>query len=216
MANKRFSTVPRLRAMKKRELSIPDYDLDDYEEDVELYGETIYSDVSGKTFFEDSEDTLNQDGVGLMDIFLAKYRNINVFFMVSKTKSHSVALFELETSFGEFIGEDKMLYESLVKGLKPRKRPYIVPNNNCWSKTEFWVKTDKEGRVHIPTLPQSPLCKLDVARGRKPIFGVVKCQKLPVDKLIKEYGNLTKVPFPVEGKADWISEKEQKENYAIA
>lgn len=178
MEKKRFSSVPRLKKLKKRELSAPEYDLDDYEEDVELYGETIYSDTSDEMFFEEGKDPLNKDGVNLMDIFSMKYRNITVFFMVSKTKSHSVALFEFETKIGEFIGEDKMLYETIVDGFKPRRRPYIIPGDNCWSKTEFWVKTDKEGNVHIPSYPNSPLCKLDVARGRMPIIGEAVCQKM--------------------------------------
>lgn len=209
-SNRNFSRVPWLKRMKKRDLSIPDYDLDDYEEDVELYGENIYDDVSGNVFFEEGKDPINQDGVNLGDIFWVRYRKINVFFMVAKTKRHSVALFELETSFKEFIGEENMPYESFVENFKPRKRPYIITGNNCWTKTEFWVKTDKDGNVHIPTLPESPLCKLDEARGRAPIIATAKCQKLPVDELIKKHGNLINVPFPVEEKADWLNEKELK------
>ena len=209
-SERKFSRVPWLKRLRKRELSMPDYDLDDYEEDIELYGENIYSDVSDEVVYEEGKDPINQDGVNLMDIFCFKYRKINVFFMVAKTKSHSVALFELETNLGEFIGEDNMPYETFAKDFKPRKRPYIIPKNNCWTKTEFWVKTSKDGYAHIPTLPESPLCKLDEARGRTPIIGTMKCIKLSTTELIEKYKNLNRVPFTVEGKADWLSEKEQK------
>ena len=210
--NKRiFSTVPWLKRTKKRELSNPDYDLDDYEEDVELYGENFYNDASDEFVFEEGKDPINQDGVKLMDIYWVRYKKINVFFMVAKTKSHSVALFELETNIKEYVGEEKMPYETFANGFKPRKRPYIIPNNNCWTKTEYWVKTDKGGSVYIKPLPNSPICELDEARGRTPLITVTKCDKLNIEPLIEQYKNLCEVPFPVEGTADWLTEKELTE-----
>ena len=38
----------------------------------------------------------------------------------------------------------------------------------------------------------------------------MKCIKLSTTELIEKYKNLNRVPFTVEGKADWLSEKEQK------
>lgn len=208
MKDRKFSVVPWLKKLKKRELSTPDYDLDDYEEDADIYGESIYCDSTDEIIFEEGKDAINQDDVNLMDIYWVKYRKINVFFMVSKLKSHSVALYELETKVNKLIGEDDKYYETICEGFKPRKRPYIITNNNCWSKTEFWVKSDKDGCIYLEISPDSPLCKLDEARGRAPILTIQKIKRLDKEKLIEEFKCLTNIPFPYEEKADWLSEKE--------
>ena len=210
--------MTRIKKLKKRELSNPDYDLDDYENDVSIYGETIYNEKSDKTIVEESEEVINLDNVRLMDIYLTRYNDINIFFMVSKTRLHHVALFELETKIDYAIGEDNMPYESLVDGLKPRKRPYIIPKNNCWTKTDFWVKTDtNDGFIYIPTSYSSPLCQLDIARGREPKYKLLRCVKLNVEKIRKLCGgNLLNAPFPVKNQADWLKEDEIRKQKATA
>ena len=208
--------ITRLKHLKKRELSNPYFDMDDYEEDAEIYGESVYNDTTDEVVFEEGKDAVNVDGINLMDIFYVVYNDINIFFMVSKTRSHAVALFELETINGKFIGEDNMPYETIDKDFKPRKRPYIIPENNCWTKTEFWVKSDKNGCLHIPILANAPLVRLDIARGRTPIMTEWVVEKLPKDKIIEEFKALCYAPFPVKRQADWIKPNEKLEKAAIA
>ena len=215
---KKPEIVTRLKKLKKRELSNPDYNLDDYEYDVSIYGEHIYSDVADKTYVEESEDVLNAENVLLGDIYMTRYNNINIFFMVSKTRLHQVALFELETKMDYAIGEENMPYETFVEGFKPRKRPYIIAKNNCWTKTDFWVKTDSgDGLLYVPTSASSPICQLDIARGRMPTYTYLKCFKIPTDKLVEEFKKLTNAPFPVDNQADWFKENEiNRKDKAIA
>lgn len=201
--------VTRLKKLKKRELSNPDYDLDEYEDDIELYGETIYSELNNKLIFEDAEGAINLDNVNLMDIYMTRYRGINIFFMVSKTRCHKAALFELETKLGHCVGEENSLYETLTKDFKPRKQPYIIEKNNCWTKTDYWVRTDTgDGCIRVQTKPSSPICQLDVARGRVPKYTTLICKKIPVQELIKHFNSLSNTPFPVDNLADWLKENE--------
>ena len=201
--------VRRLRKLKKRELSNPNYDLDDYEEDIELYGETVYNELTDEYILEDAENTINLDGVNLMDIYFARYNYINIFFMVAKTKCHEVALYELETKVEHCSNDKNVLYETLVEDFKPRRRPYIISKNNCWTKTDYWVKSNiKKGFLYVKTTPSSPICQLDIARGRDPIYTTLKCVKIPIDILVKKFHSLIETPFPVDNLADWPKENE--------
>lgn len=114
--------------------------------------------------FDIDIDIENVDGVKFGDVFYLNYYNINVFFYVCRTGVDQVAIFEL--------AKKKVLYnnekvEVLAPGLKPARNPLVVIKNNCWTKSEFYVRTTKDKELIIPVAFRSPLYLAAIELGNE-------------------------------------------------
>lgn len=72
--------------------------------------------------------------IELFDIFLLNFKNERIFFEVSKIneKDGSVGIYEIETKkYKNGIG--------LKKPTKPSRKPKIIKENNCMTKTNYFV-----------------------------------------------------------------------------
>ena len=93
----------------------------------------------------------NVDGVEYNSYYYLDYYGVNVFFCVCKTDRFRVCIYELAKKQVKVNGE---ICDALCKGLKPNKNPLVVKENNCPTKSKFWVQSTKEGNLLIPI----PLC----------------------------------------------------------
>ena len=97
--------------------------------------------------FDADYDIENVSGVKFGDIFYLNYYGINVFFYVCGLDHNRVRIYELAKKRTIV---DGIHAEYLTRDLKPTTSPRIVLNNNCWTKSDFWVDTTKDGRLIIP------------------------------------------------------------------
>lgn len=81
----------------------------------------------------------NKDDVWWGDVFWLRYHDINVFFAVSFTDTHKVAIYELAKR--KFKSGDEV-YEEIINQYQPTRSPYVVLKNNCSLKTNHWVETE--------------------------------------------------------------------------
>lgn len=137
--------------------------------------------------FDADYDIENVDGVKFGDVFHLDYYGINVFFYVCGTDHHRVRIFELAKKRGVING---IHAEYLAPGLKPTTAPKVVLSHNSWTKSEFWVETNKEGQLCIP-INDGPLLrkalKLDV---EYPLTGEYRAY--PVAEATKYYWEVPK------------------------
>jgi len=89
----------------------------------------------------------NTSGVNFGDIYYLNYYGINVFFYVCGLDHSRVRIYELAKKRKIING---IHAEYLTPNLNPTTSPRIVLNNNCWTKSDFWVDTTKDGRLVIP------------------------------------------------------------------
>lgn len=128
--------------------------------------------------FDPYIDIENYDGVKFGDIFYLVYYDIYVFFYVCCSDHHQVAIFELAKRRIKHPTLGKSV-EMLTDDLKPTKSPYIVLENNCWTKSSFLVKTTKEGKLIIPVEVGSRLYNKAIQLGVEyPVTGEFYAEKL--------------------------------------
>lgn len=95
----------------------------------------------------------NLDGVLLGQYYGLSYYYygkgyVNVLFQICDEDEHSVCIYEL--------GLKKIKYEGKVvevvnQNLLPARNPVIVPKEmNCWSKSNFWVRTNPDKTLSVP------------------------------------------------------------------
>lgn len=113
--------------------------------------------------FDADYDLDNVDGVMFGDIYYLNYYGINVFFYVCRIDHHRVAVFELAKKKAKLPKTGECV-EFIHPKLKPARSPLVVLENNCWTKSNFWVDTNKEKQLIIPVAFLSPLynCALDL------------------------------------------------------
>ena len=98
----------------------------------------------------------NKYGVEFGDYFYFWYYGINVIFFVCRTTSYKACLYELAK---RKIKRGNKTVEALCDGLKPTKAPVIITENNCWSKSNFWVDIKDKEHIYIPINEQMPIYK---------------------------------------------------------
>ena len=111
--------------------------------------------------FDIDYDLENFDGVNFGDIFYLNYYGINVFFYVCGLDHHRVRIYELAKKRKIINGESA---EYLAPYFKATTSPKVVLEHNCWTKSEFWVETTKDGRLVIPVW-DGPLIYMAIALG---------------------------------------------------
>ena len=126
--------------------------------------------------FSDLEDNLvfltgieNKDGIDYGEIFYLNYYDTNIFLKVCKTDVNRVCVYELATKKYKAEGE---LRECLSTGsstdLSPSRKPLLITENNCPSKSQFWVETEV-GAIHVPIPDMCPLYRTKLLQGLHPI-----------------------------------------------
>lgn len=142
--------------------------------------------------FDADYDIENVDGVKFGDIFYLDYYGINVFFYVCRTDHHQVAIFELAKKKVklDYVSEEEKV-EIVDRRLVPARKPYIVTENNCWTKSEFFVKTTEEGHILIPIKYKSRIYNEALKLGEEfPITGEYRA--VPLADFAKYYYELPK------------------------
>lgn len=184
------------------------------EHQISRYGEVIYNDEMGKTYLEEGDACLNKDGIKIGDVFWTRYRDINILFQVSKTRSHSVAIYEIETVIERCYDAPNELYELIPRKIEPKKKPLIITNHNTFKDTQFWVASNYKGRLSIPTSIFSPICQLDTIRGRTP--RVTKLIGLNLKKLLgKDFPSIYEFPVGISRLPDWPKDDESIDKTSI-
>ena len=105
--------------------------------------------------------TENVDGILFGDVFYLNYHGINIFLYVCRTSYFQVAVYEL--------GTKKIKYENkqveIINNMKPARKPLIVTEDNCWTKSRFWVDTTKDHELIIPINSDTPAYKEAIKMG---------------------------------------------------
>lgn len=114
--------------------------------------------------FDPYTDIENIHGVSFGDIFYLVYYGICIFFYVCCSDHHQVAIYELAKKRIKHPTLGKTI-EMLTEDLKPTKSPYVVLENNCWTKSCFLVKTAEGGRIIIPVEAGSRLYNKAIQLG---------------------------------------------------
>ena len=131
--------------------------------------------------FDIDYDLENFDGVKFGDIYYLNYYGINVFFYVCGLDHHKVRIYELAKKRKVINGEHA---EYLAPHLRATTSPKVVLQNNCWTKSEFWVETTKEGNLVIPVF-DGPLIYTAIKLGIEfPITGYAYATSLKKEKEI--------------------------------
>lgn len=114
---------------------------------------------------------LNDKSVFLGDVYCLNYYGILVFFYVSKTTAKTVYLVELGTK----------RYKNgimLTKNLKASKKPYIILNNNTYTKTTYEVIPEKNLSLPIMITSDLPIYKKALDNVDFPLTGVFYAEKI--------------------------------------
>lgn len=119
----------------------------------------------------------NKHDIEIGDVFYLHYYGINLFFRVGATDVDGVYIYELATK-KDIIND--MLVDILVRGLKPSRRPWIVPQRyNSWTHADYFTKSgvDSDGKYIVVTISYgSPLHKA-VGMGDSK-FGTMKVYQI--------------------------------------
>ena len=119
--------------------------------------------------FDIDYDLGNEDGVEFGDIFYLNYYGINVFFYVCGLDHHRVRIYELAKKRGVIGG---IHVEYLTYSLRPTTCPKVVLLKNCWTQSEFWVRTTPDKKLEI-WIGAGPLYFKAKALGQEPVPGYV-------------------------------------------
>lgn len=119
--------------------------------------------------------TENDYGIIFGDIFYLQFCHINVFFYVCKTTSKQVCIYELAK---KKIKRHGRTVEVLCPGLKPTQSPNIITENNCCSKSTFWVDVKDENHIWIPITSNMPFSR----KSNVLFFGEKEAIKLTEEK----------------------------------
>ena len=186
------------------------YDPDD---GIDLGGEYVHDEKTGETIFVEDDECFNEDGINLLDVFYTRVRGMNIFLQVAKTRKHEVAVFELSSNFYPLIDNPSKYVE--VLNFNPRRRPFLVPKDNNYTNTTFWVKTTKNRELRIKLTPDLPLAEWDKMNGHEPKYGVLRAIRL--EKFVEGTTNtLRDLPFPFSKKPRWPNKnKTIKENIEL-
>lgn len=98
--------------------------------------------------------TENKNGIIFGDCFYLLYCGINVFFYVCKTNKDNACVYELAKKRIKYEGKT---VEILCNNFRPTKNPVVVLDNNCYTKSEYWVPTTEDGCILIPVSAGDPL-----------------------------------------------------------
>lgn len=124
-------------------------------------------------------DLENFDGIDFGDVAYLNYYGINLFFYVCGLDHHRVRIFELAKKRATI---DNVKVEYLTKDLKPTTSPKIVLEHNSWTKSEYWAKTTKDGRIEI-NIEYGPLTYMAQKMGVEfPITGPMYAYVLKEEK----------------------------------
>lgn len=137
--------------------------------------------------------TENENGIIFGDCFYLNYYGINVFFYVCKTNKDSACVYELAKKRVKYEGRT---VEILCNNLVATKSPLVVLENNCYTKSNFWVSTTKDKCLIIPVEYLSPLYKKALEQGVEfPATGEFKALMLEEEKkkgFLRFYWEVTK------------------------
>ena len=124
---------------------------------------------------------LNEYGIIFGDIFYLRYCGINVFFCVCKTTTTQCCIFELAKKRIKYKGK---IVEVLYGEYKGAKKPLVVTEDNCYSKSNFWVDMKNENEIWIPITTDLPLykCACEKAKDYIPKLGEFEAVKLTEEK----------------------------------
>ena len=104
----------------------------------------------------------NLDEVLFGDLFYLNYYGVNVFFYVCRTSLYQVAIYEIKK---KRIKYENQIVEIIDSDLKPSHKPLVVTENNCWTKSRFWVNTTHEKKLLIPININTPVYKEAIKQG---------------------------------------------------
>lgn len=139
--------------------------------------------------FDADYDIENVDGVKFGDIFYLNYYGINVFFYVCGTDHHRARIFELAKKRIKYEGKS---VEVLTSKLAPTTSPKVVLEHNSWTKSNFWVDTNKEGQIYIP-VNDGPLLHKALKLGVEyPLTGEYRAIPLNNNNILEYYWELPK------------------------
>lgn len=121
--------------------------------------------------------TENDYGICFGDIFYLRYCDINVFFYVCKTSSKQVCVYELEK---KRIKNNGIIVEILDRKLKGSKKPLIITENNCSTKSDFWVDVKDKEHIWIPIYSELPIYSkaFEMAKDYIPTIGDFEAIKI--------------------------------------
>ena len=175
---------------------------------------SVYDDSTGKTRIIEGNFIQNECGVSLNDIFMTRYRGMNIFLCVAKTHAKEVAVFELDTKIVPLKDNPNDGVEIIKSPFTPRKRPLLISKNNCFTKTEFWVPTLSNGQLRIRIKENMPICEYDRLNGFEPRFVNLKCY--PIKRIVEGSGwTYCQFPFPFIKKVKWPKQMKYKEVLAL-
>ena len=125
--------------------------------------------------------TDNDYDIRFGDIFYLKYCGINVFFCVCKTSSAQCCIFELAKKTIKYEGKK---VEVLCGEYKGSKKPLVVTEDNCYTKSRFWVYAKNKDVIWIPITSDLPLYKkaCEQAKDFIPRLGDIPAIKLEEEK----------------------------------
>lgn len=122
--------------------------------------------------FDIDYDLGNEDGVEFGDVFYLNYYGINVFFYVCGLDHHRVRVYELAKKRAVIDGAH---VEYLTHNLRPTTCPKVVLLKNCWTQSEFWVKTTPDKKLEF-WIGAGPLYFKAQSLGHYPVPGYVYAQ----------------------------------------
>lgn len=123
--------------------------------------------------------TDNDYGISFGDLFYLRYCGLNIVFYVCKTTSTQVCLFELAKKKIKYQGRT---VEVLCRGLPGTQSPLIVTEDNCYSKSHFWVDVKDEEHIWIPINKDMPICERARKKGYIPKVGEFEAYKMTEEK----------------------------------
>ncbi len=112
--------------------------------------------------FDADYDIGNDDGIEFGDCYYLNYYGINVLFYVCGLDKHRVRIYELAKKKRII---DGVSAEYLTPELKPTRSPLVVLENNCWTKSNYWARTNNKRQIEIPVKVSDPLYKKAVELG---------------------------------------------------
>ena len=120
--------------------------------------------------FDADYDIGNDDGIEFGDLYYLNYYGINVFFYVCGLDKHRVRIYELSKKKRII---DGVSAEFLTPTLKPTRAPLIVLENNGWTISNYWARTNNKRQIEIPINVSDPLYKKALELGVEyPVTGI--------------------------------------------